>query len=56
VRAASVLPALLVLLSAAWGAATPARVPDVRADAWLNGSPPGDLRGRVLLVEFWTFG
>jgi hypothetical protein len=36
--------------------AAPARAPEIRAEAWLNGPPPGDLRGRVVLVEFWTFG
>jgi len=30
--------------------------PEIRAPQWLNGAPPGDLRGRTVLVEFWTFG
>jgi hypothetical protein len=37
-------------------ASAPARAPEIRADAWLNGPPPGDLRGSLVLVEFWTFG
>lgn len=37
-------------------AGTGARAPEIRADRWLNGAPPGDLGGRVVLVEFWTFG
>ena len=32
------------------------RAPEIRADRWLNGAAPGDLGGRVVLVEFWTFG
>jgi thiol-disulfide isomerase/thioredoxin len=32
--------------------------PAVRADGWLNSGPlaPADLRGRVVLYQFWTFG
>lgn len=32
--------------------------PAVRAQGWLNTAPltPADLRGRVVLYEFWTFG
>jgi hypothetical protein len=37
-------------------ASTGASAPEIRAERWLNGAPPGDLRGRVVLVEFWTFG
>lgn len=37
-------------------AGTGAHAPEIRAQRWLNGAPPGDLRGRVVLVEFWTFG
>lgn len=52
--------ALPIVLAAAmlWTgcAAAPARAPEIRADTWLNGAPPGDLHGRVALVEFWTFG
>lgn len=33
-----------------------ALAPEIRAPQWLNGAPPGDLRGRTVLVEFWTFG
>jgi len=32
--------------------------PEIRNDTWLN-SPPlrlRDLRGRVVLMEFWTYG
>ncbi len=32
--------------------------PDITNDVWLNGGPLhlSDLKGKVLLVEFWTFG
>jgi len=32
--------------------------PDIVSDTWLNSAPlaPADLRGKVVLVEFWTFG
>ena len=33
-----------------------AAAPEIRADAWLNGAPPETLHGKVVLVEFWTFG
>ncbi|WP_158221105.1 redoxin family protein [Kineosporia sp. R_H_3] len=35
-----------------------APAPAVRAQGWLNTAPltPADLRGRVVLYEFWTFG
>jgi len=32
--------------------------PDVAAESWLNSKPLtiGDLKGRVVLVECWTYG
>jgi thiol-disulfide isomerase/thioredoxin len=32
--------------------------PDIANDTWLNGAPLhlSDLRGKVVMVEFWTFG
>jgi len=42
----------LALLLASAGA----RAPEIKASRWLNGAAPGDLRGRVVLAEFWTFG
>ncbi len=37
-------------------AARPA--PEIHAETWVNSEPiaPASLRGRVVLVEFWTFG
>ncbi len=34
------------------------KAPDVTSPAWINAEPQslGALRGRVVLVEFWTFG
>ena len=35
-----------------------APAPDVAGERWINSAPltTQDLRGRVVLVEFWTFG
>ena len=49
----------LILLAAPAAAATvpPSRhAPPVISDTWLNSPPIGDLKGRVALIEFWTFG
>jgi len=34
------------------------KAPEVVSETWLNGGPAkmADLRGKVVLVEFWTFG
>jgi len=52
----AVAVALGVALAWSGCAATPSRAPEIRADAWLNGAPPETLHGKVVLVEFWTFG
>ena len=52
-------PAIVLGIVLAWSgcAAAPGeRAPEIRADAWLNGAPPETQRGKVLLVEFWTWG
>jgi len=38
------------------GAATPG--PEIHGSVWINGGPTSlaALRGRVVLVEFWTYG
>lgn len=35
-----------------------AAAPDVAGERWINSEPltTPNLRGRVVLVEFWTFG
>ncbi len=32
--------------------------PEIRSERWLNGAPTSlaELRGKVVLVDFWTFG
>ena len=32
--------------------------PDIAGAPWINSKPltTGDLRGRVVMVEFWTYG
>jgi hypothetical protein len=34
------------------------RAPEIRAERWINPSPltSSQLRGKVVAVEFWTFG
>ena len=55
------LTALAVLLLAGAAHADP-RVgqlaPDVAGERWINSAPltTAGLRGRVVLVEFWTYG
>ena len=40
------------------GAAPPRAAPEIEAELWLNSEPlrRSDLDGKVVLVEFWTFG
>ena len=55
-------PALASLLACAALAAVPSAsggsAPEIRADAWLNTAPlgPKSLQGKVVLVDFWTYG
>jgi hypothetical protein len=50
---------LVALVSGAGAEPRPGQpAPDVAGEKWVNSAPltmPG-LRGRVVLVEFWTFG
>ncbi|MGE0644058.1 MAG: redoxin domain-containing protein [Nitrospira sp.] len=53
-----------IVMLAGWWSLRPAdamigkRAPDIASATWLNSVPlqMADLRGKVLLVEFWTFG
>jgi hypothetical protein len=63
-RASFVVVVLLVAAGLASGSAVGqasrvgAPAPEVAGERWINSGPlttPG-LRGRVVLVEFWTFG
>jgi ABC-type nitrate/sulfonate/bicarbonate transport system substrate-binding protein len=51
-----------VVLAAAVAQAEPAKIdrpaPDIAAGPWINSTPltMAALRGRVVLVEFWTYG
>lgn len=63
-RASFVVVVLLVAAGLAVGSAVGqasrvgAPAPEVAGERWINSGPlttPG-LRGRVVLVEFWTFG
>lgn len=55
---------VLSLLGAAEGAGllrpkeTAPPAPDVQSPVWINSAPLrlADLRGKVVLVEFWTYG
>ncbi len=49
---------LLVFTPQAAHALIGMRAPDIISPAWINSEPqsPGSLRGKVVLVEFWTFG
>lgn len=58
---------VVMVLAASWLALGPAAgqasrlgtpAPEVAGERWINSGPlttPG-LRGRVVLIEFWTFG
>lgn len=59
-RHSNIVPWLLALASCVTQAAPPVAPPltATRAEAWIN-SPPlslAGLRGKVVLLEFWTFG
>ncbi len=49
---------LLALAPQGVQALTGMRAPDITSPAWINSSPQtsSSLRGKVILVEFWTFG
>ncbi|MBM4133609.1 MAG: redoxin domain-containing protein [Nitrospira sp.] len=47
-----------VLLGSAAEAGIGMKAPDIQNETWLNGTPVSfaELRGKVVMVEFWTFG
>ena len=49
---------LAVLAGATAGLAAGMTAPELAAGAWVNSAPltMQGLRGRVVLVEFWTYG
>jgi thiol-disulfide isomerase/thioredoxin len=55
----AILPALLSACSPIWsvGDRTARPAPEISASAWINSTPIplASLRGKVALVEFWTF-
>lgn len=64
-RALALVVGLVALAFAVASAARPRSgdiesrpAPVIRSDTWLNSEPleTADLRGKVVLVEFWTFG
>ena len=60
-RCLGVMAGLMTLVLAAGADAQPATgrpAPEITAGQWINSAPLmiGDLRGRVVAVEFWTFG
>lgn len=61
----ALVPGLLVAVLTATAAPAPGwsvrvgeQAPEIMGDRWINSSPltMAGLRGRVILVEFWTFG
>ncbi|MEK9141209.1 MAG: redoxin domain-containing protein [Nitrospirota bacterium] len=58
------LGVVIVVLLAGWLSLRPADAivgkpaPDITSETWLNSAPlrMTDLRGKVVMVEFWTFG
>lgn len=59
-HARTVLPGLLLMLAAghAWAVDIGGLAPAISSGQWLNTAPLSapDLSGKVVLVEFWTFG
>ena len=49
---------LLLLTWAVVNAGVGMQAPDIVSQTWLNSAPIhlADLKGKVVMVEFWTFG
>jgi hypothetical protein len=56
--ALSVVVAVGVITAAAQALRLGQPAPDIAGDRWINSAPLtlAGLRGRVVLVEFWTYG
>jgi len=54
----SVVLAGLLLIGAVANAGVGMKAPDITNQTWLNSAPLhlSDLKGKVVIVEFWTFG
>jgi len=60
-KAVTALGVILLVLSFTWvatNAGVGMKAPDIANPTWLNSDPLRitDLRGKVVMVEFWTFG
>ncbi|MDH3445290.1 MAG: hypothetical protein OEN50_15295 [Deltaproteobacteria bacterium] len=60
----SVLTVVLILATLSWWPGNSSAIsigelaPDIAGERWVNSQPItiNDLKGRVVLVEFWTYG
>jgi thiol-disulfide isomerase/thioredoxin len=60
-RTMTAIGTILTLLLLHWvvvHAAVGMKAPDIASETWLNSAPVhlADLKGKVVMVEFWTFG
>jgi thiol-disulfide isomerase/thioredoxin len=58
VTAVGIVLTALFLIWAVVNAGVGMKAPDIVSQTWLNGTPLhlDDLKGKVVIVEFWTFG
>ena len=58
VTAIGTILTVLLLIWAVVNAGVGMKAPDIASQTWLNSAPIhlGDLKGKVVMVEFWTFG
>jgi thiol-disulfide isomerase/thioredoxin len=58
VTAIGTIPTVLLLIWAVVNAGVGMKAPDIASQTWLNSTPVhlADLTGKVVMVEFWTFG
>lgn len=58
VKAAIMMIFAGVIFFSLFSIANALQAPDIVSPTWLNSAPlkPEDLRGKVVMVEFWTFG